>query len=345
MKKIILAFWILCGLLLHTAAQTPPDAPHTVTPAEQTELTKLNQETVKLFSAGKLNEALKSAEIALQRTKTLYGTDSVQMVTAWQNLAEVQIVLKKYGAAAANLRLTLDSQEKKLGAEALPVAAILTRLGLAYYYDGQSDDSEKALARALAIREQKLPADSPLIAEAAELLAQSYQVRGVLEKAAPLYERAVKIQEKRNPAPGGLTLLRERYGCIQAQLNPPVDNPPNVVTSRMPAEKKEPQKETPTTTLPQITVMNGGILNGKALFMAPSTYPGAAKRNRTSGSVSVKVLLDEAGQVILACAIKGNTLFYANSENAAYNSRFPVTLWNGKPIKVVGILNYNYVAQ
>ena len=50
-------------------------------------------------------------------------------------------------------------------------------------------------------------------------------------------------------------------------------------------------------------MISGGILNGKALSLPKPEYPEAARAVKASGAVSVKVLIDEAGNVISAEAV------------------------------------------
>ena len=79
--------------------------------------------------------------------------------------------------------------------------------------------------------------------------------------------------------------------------------------------------------------------------MKKATFPIEAKEQRQTGTVAVKVLVDETGRVIQACAISGPRLLKAASEQAAYAARFSPTLLDGKPVKVRGIITYNYVLR
>jgi TonB family protein len=89
--------------------------------------------------------------------------------------------------------------------------------------------------------------------------------------------------------------------------------------------------------------VGGGVLNGKAIVLAKPKYPPAAKAVRATGQVSVQVLIDEQGNMYSARSINGHPLLRRNSEIAACDSRFSPTLLSGQPVKVSGIITYNYI--
>lgn len=89
--------------------------------------------------------------------------------------------------------------------------------------------------------------------------------------------------------------------------------------------------------------VSGGVLNGKAKFLAKPKYPAAAKALRAEGNVSIKVLTDTDGAMFSATAVSGHPLLRRTSEIAACNSKFAPTLVSGKPVKVSGIITYNFV--
>ncbi len=89
--------------------------------------------------------------------------------------------------------------------------------------------------------------------------------------------------------------------------------------------------------------VSGGVLNQKAMQLARPTFPAAAKAVRATGSVAVQVLIHENGEVYTAVAVSGHPLFRRTSEIAACGSRFSPTLLSGQPVKVVGVITYNFV--
>jgi len=86
-----------------------------------------------------------------------------------------------------------------------------------------------------------------------------------------------------------------------------------------------------------------GILNGKALNLARPELPNNARTARISGVVRVRVVLDEEGKVIAAQADSGPEILRAAAVAAARSSRFSPTLQDGKPVKVVGTVQYSFL--
>lgn len=91
--------------------------------------------------------------------------------------------------------------------------------------------------------------------------------------------------------------------------------------------------------------VRGGVLNGKALELPKPAYPLIARAAHASGTVVVQVLIDEDGNVVSARAISGHPLLQATSVAAARQARFKPTLLAGEPVKVTGVIQYNFVAQ
>jgi len=87
------------------------------------------------------------------------------------------------------------------------------------------------------------------------------------------------------------------------------------------------------------------VLNGKAASLPLPEYPEIARRAHASGSVTVEITIDETGNVISAHAVSGHPLLQAAAVTAARQASFAPTRLNGEPVKVAGLLVYNFVAQ
>jgi TonB family protein len=105
-----------------------------------------------------------------------------------------------------------------------------------------------------------------------------------------------------------------------------------------------PPMQTPQASKPKAPI-SGGVLNGKAISLPRPAYPPIAKAARASGAVAVQVTIDESGKVISARAVTGHPLLQQSAIQAAYGARFSPTLLSGQPVKVTGILTYNFVSQ
>lgn len=91
--------------------------------------------------------------------------------------------------------------------------------------------------------------------------------------------------------------------------------------------------------------ISGGVLNGKAVSKPQPPYPPVAKAARAQGVVVVQVKVDETGSVTSAKALSGHPLLQAAAEAAAKQAKFSPTLLAGKPVKVSGVLTYNFVLE
>ncbi|MGA9994356.1 MAG: energy transducer TonB, partial [Pyrinomonadaceae bacterium] len=87
------------------------------------------------------------------------------------------------------------------------------------------------------------------------------------------------------------------------------------------------------------------VLNGKAISLPKPPYPSIARAAHASGTVTVQVTIDENGNVISARAVSGHPLLQAAAVSAARGARFSPTKLSGQPVKVTGVITYNFVAQ
>lgn len=92
-------------------------------------------------------------------------------------------------------------------------------------------------------------------------------------------------------------------------------------------------------------IIDGGVVNGKAESLVKPKYPAAARLVNVRGLVSVSVLIDEEGNLIEAKAVSGHPLLKANSVAAALQSKFAPVKMSGSPVKVSGIITYNYLSD
>src|SRR5437763_342025 len=117
--------------------------------------------------------------------------------------------------------------------------------------------------------------------------------------------------------------------------------PPPPVTS----EEPPPPPPQPTPKPPPRAPISGGVLNGKAISLPKPPYPPIARAAHASGTVTVQVTIDESGKVISAHAVGGHPLLQQAAVQAAYGARFTPTQLSGQPVKVTGVITYNFVAQ
>ncbi len=88
-----------------------------------------------------------------------------------------------------------------------------------------------------------------------------------------------------------------------------IDAPPNPDEPPPPADPGEPPPPGSASQTPRPrNVINGGVLNGKAISKPAPPYPPIAKAARAQGTVTVQIVVDEEGRVISAQAISGHPL-------------------------------------
>jgi len=91
--------------------------------------------------------------------------------------------------------------------------------------------------------------------------------------------------------------------------------------------------------------IQGGVLNGKAIHLAQPAYPPIARAAKASGQVVVQITIDEDGNVISASVDSGHPLLRAAAVAAARESKFSPTRLSGQPVKVQGVVIYNFAAN
>jgi protein TonB len=119
-----------------------------------------------------------------------------------------------------------------------------------------------------------------------------------------------------------------------------VSTAPPVVSEAPPPPPPQPTPK-PVPKAP----ISGGVLNGKAISLPKPPYPPIARAAHAAGVVTVQVTIDESGKVISAHAVGGHPLLQQAAVQAAYGARFTPTQLSGQPVKVTGVITYNFVAQ
>lgn len=121
-------------------------------------------------------------------------------------------------------------------------------------------------------------------------------------------------------------------GSSSQQMGPSVnDDAGDTVAPPLPP-KKENLKRT----------ISIGVANGHAVSLPKPVYPQTALAVRAGGPVNVQVTIDEQGNVISAKAVSGHVMLRRVSEEAAWKARFTPTLLSHVPVKVTGVIVYNF---
>ena len=132
---------------------------------------------------------------------------------------------------------------------------------------------------------------------------------------------------------------REAAGVPTGPATPSIDGQ-LVPQRRVMIEEPPPAPEAP----PKVPkVVSKGVITGQAIAPLPQpAYPPLAKQMRVQGRVSVQVLIDEEGRVISANAVDGHHLLAPAAQRAALQARFRPTLLSNQPVKVSGVITYDF---
>lgn len=99
----------------------------------------------------------------------------------------------------------------------------------------------------------------------------------------------------------------------------------------------------PPIEKPVARTISKGPVTGLAKSLPKPVYPPIALQAKAHGAVSVQVLIDEMGKVVSAKAVGGHPLLLAAAQQAAYRAVFSPTTLGGQPVKVSGVITYNFI--
>jgi TonB family protein len=102
------------------------------------------------------------------------------------------------------------------------------------------------------------------------------------------------------------------------------------------------ESDLPPAIKPKPVMQSLGVINGKASYLPIPAYPAAATALNLQGKVDVQVTIDETGKVISAKAATGHPILRVAAEKAAWNARFTPTTLSKVPVKVTGVIVYNF---
>jgi TonB family protein len=166
-------------------------------------------------------------------------------------------------------------------------------------------------------------------------LAEFYRLQGEYEKAQPLYKKSIEVKGTAlGPKHKEVEKALDRYSCLYYATNE--------MNKWSDAEKQFSfllANQAPPGDKP-------GILNGRALSLPKPAYPKEAKERRLTGTVIVKVWIDEEGKVVSAEDMCGaHPLLVGSAVRAASAARFTPTMVDGKPMRIAGVITYRFVAR
>jgi len=130
--------------------------------------------------------------------------------------------------------------------------------------------------------------------------------------------------------------------------NPGTGNTSGVFVPPSPGDDPLPPRPTPTPSPvkpPDKIRVSSTVISSKIIVKPAPAYPVIAKQVRAQGTVTVEITIDEQGRVISAQATSGHPLLRAAAQGSAYQARFTPTSISGQPVKVSGVITYNFILQ
>ena len=129
------------------------------------------------YQSGNYPDARQSYEAAYQAALK-FGTETTQVATALNNLAEVYRLLGNFSKAEEFVAYALHVQRKLLGDDHIEVATVLNNLGNIRLQQQNIEGAIEALTSSLTIYDRTLPSNHPEIAMAANNLGRAHQALG-----------------------------------------------------------------------------------------------------------------------------------------------------------------------
>lgn len=307
-------------------------------------LRKTNTELTKLYQEKNYDKAIPIAEKLVLMNQNINGENHIETANALKILGYIQFLKDNKKDAEKNLEKAFKVFEKisnlsqKTGKD---VAKMLETLATIKYEENLKS-GEKYFKTALEWREKYNGKDSPeTLVSLAALANISYWDKDY-KKSAELFQRVVEIGMKESDLAADIDVAYYRAQCsfkktdnlkgfeqLKSKYTPQTGQIKFNPDDKMPVTKRVPK------------VINGGVVNGKAVSLPAPVYPREAKMRGARGTATVQVLINETGDIISACTIsKVDPLLAEAAEYAAYSAKFRPTTLSGNPVRVSGVITY-----
>lgn len=323
MKKLI-------SLIILTAAFSV----YAQTADEKETVKKSNENVVSLYRSQKFDDALQAARQALDLTIKIYGNEQPETASAYNNLGVIYRAKKKYKEATENLQKSLAIYQKISSNRGAEIIGVYQTLASVQFLDGKQGEAEASYSRALEVAENTLGKESKETFLPVFSLAKLYARDENFDKSDEFYLRTYALALK---IYGRKAKEIEQIDDSRICLNRAV-----ALNSRREKEKAFDGARAKIFGVSDVAKTHN-ILNGMALSLPAPAYTPAARVLRLGGAVPVKVVVNEQGDVIKAISICRDDALGTASEDAARRAKFAVTLVDGKPVQVTGVIIYNFI--
>lgn len=308
--------------------------------AELKEVNQLNAKMLELYKQSKYDEALEIARQVLVLREKAVGEKHADVAAAHFNLGAIYLGKNKAKDSVSEFEQALVIYRETLGETNAKVFSTMNMLSASLFLKDNRGEALTMLKNALTIGEKVFGAESKEVAEQNLKIANSLANMMKYDGAEKYYLKAIEINDKlaaNKSAKNDESKLEDRddldkYTCFV-----------QMVDLKKASEKLKALDEKRKLFLKNDKEFeSASIINGKALKLIKPPYPDKAKEQGFHGAVTIRVLIDETGNVIDAKSTCGDTILGLASREAALKSKFSPTTVNGKFVRVTGIIIYNF---
>jgi len=314
---LLLAVRSFCGPVI---AQNATDSP------ELAEASNLSKQVAALYGQREYSEALPLARRVIALREKALGRDHELVAIALHNLGQIYFALTRYSDAEDAYSTSLAIREKKLGDASPSLCMTLEALALTRFARRNNSAAEKLYLRSLAIKEKTYGAGHWETGQTLERIGYFFERTEKHQKALDYYRQSLAIMEK-NFGPTNPEVAPLLYSCAC-----------ELIATNKPAEAKEYQDRADKITKEILALKKGRVLQGSAILKVEPAPP----RSNARGSVVVEVTVDQCGRVVDARAIIGPADLRGPAVEAAKQWRFTPTRLEGRPVKVIGSITFNF---
>lgn len=296
-------------------------------------LKRANQNLVSLYQSKRFDDALKYAQQALDLDIKIYGSEHRETALAYNNLGVIYRAKRKFKEAVENLQKSLDTYQKIPGYKGREIITAYETLASAQFLDGKAKEAEANYLKAIETAENIFGKESKESISPALYLANLYARDKKFDQSDEIYLRAYALTVKLfGKEAKEIEQIDDARTCSNVSLKPDFGSEKEKAFSAAKAKIFGVDSINPTN-----------VINGKAVSLPKPEYPFEARKLGLIGSVPVKVMINEQGDVIRADSICRSDVLGAVSEQAARRAKFSVTFLDGKPVQVTGIIIYNFI--
>ncbi len=294
-------------------------------------LKQINQNVVSSYKNQKFDEALKLARQAVDLSVKIYGVENRETAVAYANLGAIYQQKKKFKESIEAIQKVIDVYQRIPNFKGKELVDAYETLAYSQFLSGRETESQTSYANALEASERIFGKESKEGFSSTLNLANMYARDRNFEKADEYYLKTYALAIK-------------NFGEEAKEIEQIEIARVCLFGGRKVADEKEKNFNEAKNKLFGRVAVRSGIINGKAISLPIPRYPAEAREKRLTGTASIKVRIEEQGNVIEAKSICRNDILGRAAEESAKDAKFALTLMDGKPIQVTGIIVYNFIA-